>query len=89
MGFATLYNKKPIHPQFSPQKPNASRSPHFSPRATNVLVIFCSGACSHLETWDYKPDLIKHHGQPMPGLQRLVTFQGENSSLTRPLWDFK
>src|ERR1043166_923989 len=44
----------PIRPQWSPEHPNAPRSPHFTPRAKNVLVIFCSGACSHLETWDYK-----------------------------------
>ena len=30
-------------------------------------MIFCSGAVSHLDTWDYKPELIKRDGQPMPG----------------------
>ena len=79
----------PIRPQWSPEHPNAPRSPHFTPRAKNVLVIFCSGACSHLETWDYKPELIKRHGTPMPGLDKLITFQGENGNLTKPLWDFK
>ena len=38
-----------------------------APRAKRVLMIFCSGACSHLDTWDYKPELIKYDGQPMPG----------------------
>jgi hypothetical protein len=82
-------DKSPIRPQWSPERPNMPRSPHFAPRAKNVLVIFCSGACSHLETWDYKPELIKRHGQPMPGLDKLITFQGENGNLTKPLWDFK
>jgi hypothetical protein len=82
-------DKSPIRPQWSPERPNLPRSPHFAPRAKNVLVIFCSGACSHLETWDYKPELIKRHGQPMPGLDKLITFQGENGNLTKPLWDFK
>jgi len=79
----------PIRPQWSPEHPNRPRPPHFAPRARNVLVIFCSGACSHLETWDYKPELVKRHGQPMPGLDKLITFQGENGNLTRPLWEFK
>ena len=82
-------DKSPIRPQWSPQHPHAPRPPHFSPKAKNVLVIFCSGACSHLETWDYKPELIKRHGEPMPGQEKLITFQGENGNLTRPLWEFK
>ena len=44
------------------------RSRRTSPaRAKRVLHIFCTGAVSHLDTWDYKPELIKRHGQPMPG----------------------
>src|SRR3989440_6707643 len=82
-------DKSPIRPQWSPEHQNAPRLPHFTPKAKNVLVIFCSGACSHLETWDYKPELIKHHGQPMPGQEKLITFQGENGNLTKPLWEFK
>src|ERR1043165_4981020 len=82
-------DKSPIRPDWSPEHPNLPRKPHFTPRAKNVLVIFCSGACSHLETWDYKPELVKRHGQPMPGLDKLITFQGENGNLTRPLWEFK
>jgi hypothetical protein len=79
----------PIRPQWNPEHPNAPRPPHFPAKAKNVLVIFCSGACSHLETWDYKPELIKSHGQPMSGLDKLITFQGENGNLTKPLWEFK
>jgi len=82
-------SKEPIRPQWSPEHPNLPRRPHFPAKATNVLVIFCSGACSHLETWDYKPELVKRHGQPMPGSDKLITFQGENGNLTKPLWEFK
>ncbi|MBA4148430.1 MAG: DUF1501 domain-containing protein [Verrucomicrobia bacterium] len=79
----------PIRPQFNTQNPLAPRSPHFRPKAKNVLVIFCSGACSHVDTWDYKPELIKHHGQPMPGADKLITFQGENGNLIKSPWEFK
>ncbi len=81
--------KEPIRPQWSPANPYAPRQPHFAPAAKNVVVIFCSGACSQLETWDYKPELFKRDGQPMPGAEKMVTFQGESGNLTRPLWDFK
>ena len=68
----------PIRPQVTPEHPLYARPPHFRPKAKNVLAIFCSGACSHLDTWDYKPELIKRDGQPMPGADKLITFQGEH-----------
>lgn len=78
-----------IRPNIDPETPFAARTPHFRPRAKKVIMIFCSGACSQLETWDYKPALIKYDGQPMPGGSGLITFQGEQGNLARPLWDFK
>jgi hypothetical protein len=67
----------------------APRKPHFAPKAKRVLTIFCSGAVSHLDTFDYKPELVKRDGQPLPGAEKLVTFQGENGNLAKPRWAFK
>src|SRR3954454_5246032 len=50
----------PIRPVIRPDAPLLPRGPHFAPRAKRVLVIFCSGAVSHIDTFDYKPELIKH-----------------------------
>ena len=80
---------KSITPDWSPDRPFAPRQPQFRPRAKSILVIFCSGACSHLETWDYKPELWGRDGQPMPGADKLITFQGENGALARPGWTFR
>ncbi len=80
---------EPVDRAELPLNPLAPRAPHFVPKARNVLVIFCSGACSHLETWDYKPELFRRHGQPLPGTDKLITFQGENGALARPHWEFK
>jgi len=82
-------DKSPIRPQWSPEHPSAPRPPHFAAKAKNVLVIFCSGALSHIDVWDYKPELIKRHGEPLPGGEKLVTFQGANGALTKPLWEFR
>ena len=81
--------RAPIRPQIRPQAPLAARPPHFAPRAKRVLVIFCSGACSHIDSWDYKPELIKRDGQAMPGAEKLITFQGENGSLVKSPYEFK
>ncbi len=75
-------------PRIDPSQPHAPRLPHYTPRAKNVLVIFCAGACSQLETWDYKPELIKRDGQPMPG-GPAVTFQGPSGNLARPQYEFR
>ncbi len=86
---ATVSRMPPIRPVFHPGHPYAPRPPHQVPRAKNVVVIFCSGACSQLDTFDYKPELIRCHGQPLPGSEKLITFQGEQGALTRSPWAFR
>ena len=79
----------PIRPKVNAANPNAKRDDHFAPKAKNVLMIFCSGACSHLDTFDYKPAIIERNGQPLPGGDELITFQGKQGNLTRSPWEFK
>lgn len=79
----------PFRPDIDPGRPFASRPPHFEPKAKRVIMIFCSGACSQLDTFDYKPELIKRHGQPMPGADGLVTFQGQQGALNQSPWQFR
>ena len=81
-------DESPIRPVIDSARPYAARSPHFAAKAKNVLVIFCSGACSQIDTFDYKPELVKRHGQDLPG-GKLITFQGEQGKLTRSPWKFR
>jgi hypothetical protein len=76
-------------PGGSPAAGRGPGLPHFSPRAKRALVIFCSGAVSHVDSWDWKPELDRRHGQPLPGAEGLVTFQGEQGNLARSLYPFK
>lgn len=71
-----------------PTRPYAVRPSHFKPKAKNVLVIFCAGAVSQLETWDYKPELIKWDDKPLPNGPS-VTFQGPAGNLARPQYEFR
>ena len=84
-----LRANNPIKPNINPTKPFAARDSHFKAKANKVLVIFCSGACSQLDTFDFKPELIKRHGQPLPGGKELKTFQGDQGNLTKSPWEFK
>ncbi|MFT5131240.1 MAG: hypothetical protein ACI8W8_004876, partial [Rhodothermales bacterium] len=82
-------DRAPIRPVIDPSRPFAPRNTHHRAAAKKVLVIFCSGACSQLDTFDYKPELIKRHGQPLPGAEKLVTFQGGQGNLTKSPWEFR
>ncbi|MDB4374688.1 DUF1501 domain-containing protein, partial [bacterium] len=79
----------PIRPQISPDRPFAERPAHFPAKAKKVLVIYCSGAVSQVDTFDFKPELIKRTGQPMPGAENLITSQGPQGNLVKSHWDFK
>ncbi|TVP96528.1 MAG: DUF1501 domain-containing protein [Planctomycetaceae bacterium] len=75
-------------PKIDSARPFAPRPPHFPADAKNVIVIFCAGAVSQLETWDYKPELIKWDDKPLPG-GPAVTFQGPAGNLARPQYPFR
>lgn len=61
---------------------------HHPPRAKRVLQIFCPGAASHMDLWEHKPSLEKYHGQPLPGEENFVSFQGKNGNLMKSPWPF-
>jgi hypothetical protein len=84
-----LLRADPIRPNIRPEAPLAPRTPHFAAKAKRVLMIFCSGAVSHVDTFDFKPELVRRDGQAMPGADRLITFQGEQGNLAAPRWRFR
>lgn len=43
--------------------PLAAKQPHFPVKAKAVIQLFASGAPSHVDTFDYKPELQKRDGQ--------------------------
>src|SRR3954466_6612800 len=47
--------------------PLAVKPPHFAPKAKRVIFLFLNGGMSQVDTFDPKPMLIKHDGEPMPG----------------------
>lgn len=88
-GLLGVEKLSPIRPDIDPQNPNRARKPHSEAKARRVLVIFCAGACSQLDTWDYKPELVRMHDKPMPGSEKVITFQGEQGTLQKSPWQFK
>lgn len=60
-------------------------APNFPAKAKRVVYLFQSGGPSHLETFDPKPALNQHHGEPLPDSvrrgQRLTGMSGNQSIL--------
>ena len=81
---AAAEGKPPIRPAIDPARPHAPRPPHFAAQASNVLVIFCSRRVSQLDTFDYKPELIKRDGQPLPGRRSWRHLPGRERQPGRP-----
>src|SRR5436190_2088851 len=59
--------------------------PHFPPKAKRVLQVFCVGGMSHLDTFDYKPELVKRAGTAFD----MPTFFGQAGNLMGPAFKFK
>ena len=54
--------------------PLAPKKPHFKAKAKAVIWIFVNGGHSQVDTWDYKPELAKHDGKPLPNLDKNTGF---------------
>ena len=53
---STLANDSPLAP----------KSTHFEPQAKHVVHLFMNGGPSQVDTFNYRPELEKYHGQPVP-----------------------
>ena len=58
----------------APLNPLAAKIPHFFPRAKSVIWIFTNGGPSHVDTWDYKPELNARDGQSLAGFDTKTGF---------------
>ena len=65
----------------------STRKPHFAPKAKHVIFLFLNGGMSQVDTFDPKPALIKHHGQPMPGPK--IRTDRASGELMRSPWEFR
>ncbi|HEX3870283.1 MAG TPA: DUF1501 domain-containing protein, partial [Pirellulales bacterium] len=65
--------------------PLAPRTPHFKPRAKRVIFLFMQGAPSHVDTFDYKPQLTKDDGKAVDG----GYYKNSDRKLMKSPWSFE
>ena len=54
--------------------PLAPKIAHFDGKAKSVIWLFINGGPSHVDTWDYKPELEKVDGQELEGFDKQTGF---------------
>src|SRR5947208_8869807 len=57
-----------------PRNPLAPKAPHFPSKAKSVIWLFINGGPSHVDTWDYKPELEKRDGKELEGFDNATGF---------------
>lgn len=65
------------------------RLPHYAPKAKRIVQIFCCGGVSHLDTFDYKPDLIRMHGKSLEGKGENLGFFGQPGKIMQSPYSFR
>src|SRR5213080_3324120 len=54
--------------------PLAPKPSHFPAKAKSIIWLFMNGGPSHVDTWDYKPELNRRDGQELSGFDRNTGF---------------
>lgn len=94
---ATLLGKDlPAAEATKPQgMPGTLKALHVPPKAKRVIYLFMSGGPSHIDLFDYKPALKKHHGEELPASVRMgqrvtgMTSGQKSFPCAYPIFDFK
>ena len=69
--------------------PTSALVPHFAAKAKRVVQIFCCGGVSHLDTFDYKPELERMDGKTLEGKGENLGFFGQPGKLMKSVYEFR
>ena len=67
---------------------NAAGALVHPPRAKRVVQLFMAGAASHIDLFDYKPELVARHGQESDFGEPVEAFQNGLGPWLKPVWPF-
>lgn len=66
--------------------PLAPKKPVLKPRAKACIFLTMNGAPSQVDTFDYKPELEKYAGQPLPQDRKYINSGGRKVGFLTPAW---
>jgi len=69
--------------------PLAAKPPPLPARATAMINIFCPGGLSHVDTFDYKPELARRSGTPFDTTGDVQFFASKPGNCQASYWPFR
>ncbi len=84
LSLSTMLQQATAETSLNATSPLAPKPPHFPGRAKRVIHLFMNGGPSHVDTFDPKPLLDKHHGQPLPSDRTLRTERPTGAAYRSP-----
>jgi hypothetical protein len=73
--------------------PMEPKPPHHPAKAKSCIFLFMEGGVSQMDTYEYKPALLKYAGKQMPAADRttgeIATFSAAPNRVIPSYWDFK
>src|SRR6266516_7241199 len=73
--------------------PLAAKPQHHPAKAKSCIFLFMEGGVSQMDTFEYKPALVKYAGKQMPKAERttgeIATFSSAPNRVIPPYWEFK
>lgn len=69
--------------------PELNGGMHHRARAKRVVQLFMSGAASQCDMFDYKPELIKRHGEPFDPGEKVELFQSSPGACLKSPWKWR
>jgi uncharacterized protein DUF1501 len=70
-------------------KPEFNGGLHHRAKAKRVIQLYMSGAASQVDTFDYKPELIKRHGEKFDPGGKVELFQSSPGACMKSPWEWK
>lgn len=65
------------------------QQPHHAAQAKAVVQIFCPGGASHVDLWDYRPELERRAGKPFDPDGKLTFFASKPGNCQPSYWKFR
>lgn len=92
-GFGSLALASLLHESQAAGHPQGAgggaRPTHHPARARAVIQIFCPGGLSHVDTWDYRPELAARQGRPFDPDGKVQFFASKPGNCQGSYWPFR
>jgi hypothetical protein len=89
IALASLLGREQVLAAATPSGSLDTPVPHHAPKANRAIQIFLQGGLSQVDSFDYKPELTKHHGRALSADEKPDVFFGKVGLLHQSHWPFQ